>query len=123
MCCTDHILNLFLNIESVYLLVYPFYNILQYLTVSPKNYIMSFSNCLIRSFWLGKSLQTEELSNVITRKEEIRTALNKWQSCLNPRVRQLLENNSLNKYLLDCNIPIEKGLLKENAFIGLRNST
>ncbi|GBB88293.1 hypothetical protein RclHR1_14860005 [Rhizophagus clarus] len=49
-------------------------------------------------------------------------SLNKWQSCLNPRVKQLLENNSLNKFLLDCNIPIEKGLLKENAFIGLRNS-
>ncbi|GBC19190.2 endoplasmic reticulum membrane-associated RNA degradation protein [Rhizophagus irregularis DAOM 181602=DAOM 197198] len=82
---------------------------------------MSFSNCFIRSFWLGKTLQTEELSNIITRKEEIRTALNKWQSCLNLRVRQLLENNSLNKYSLDCNIPIEKGLLKENAFIGVRN--
>jgi hypothetical protein len=84
---------------------------------------MVFSNCFIKSFWLGKELQTEETSNIITRKEEIRIVLNKWQSCLNPRVRQLLENNSLNKFLLDCNIPIEKGLLKENAFVRLRNST
>ncbi|RIA96358.1 hypothetical protein C1645_755263 [Glomus cerebriforme] len=85
---------------------------------------MSFSNCFIDSFLLGKALQLEDVSNTTTRKEEIRITLNKWQSCLNPRVRQLLllENYTLPKFLLDSNSLTEKGLLKEIAFIGLRNS-
>ena len=82
------------------------------------------SNNFIKSFWLGKALQNEDISKLTTRKEEIKATLNTWQSCLSPRVKQLLllKENNLDK-LLDSNISIENGLLKENAFIGLRDST
>jgi hypothetical protein len=82
------------------------------------------SKSFIKSFWLGKALQIEDISNLTTRKEEIKAILNNWQSCLSPRVKQLLlleENNGLDK-LLDNNILIENGLLKENA-LRLRNGT
>jgi hypothetical protein len=82
------------------------------------------SSSLIKSFWLGKALQLEDISSITARKEEIKATLNNWQSCLSSRVKQLLlleGNNSLDK--LDSNIPIENGLFKEDAFIGLRSST
>ena len=89
--------------------------------------ILKMSNSFIESFRLGKALQIEDTSNVTTRKKEItqiRAILNKWQSCLNPQVKQLLlleDDNSLSEFSL--NSSMEEGLLKENAFIGLRDGT
>ncbi len=85
------------------------------------------TNSFVESFWLGKELQTKDSSNDTARKEEIRATLNRWQSCLIPRVRRLLsfeeESNGLKELVLLDNsfINCEKGLLKENAFIRLRN--
>ncbi|CAI2168818.1 8628_t:CDS:2 [Funneliformis geosporum] len=86
------------------------------------------TNSLIASFWLGKELQ----SNDIARNEEIKATLNKWQSCLSLRVRQLLlfedeSNISLKELVLSDNknnsssAICEKGLIKESVFVGLRN--